>query len=241
METQSTWFGRLARSMTFLAIFAVASPVMAAEADVVAINILAVPDRPMREHARELNERLGHAHPKSFALDESHVAHISILHRYVAAKDLPQISAAVERLLSRHPLAGRKLTATGLEQSRWEDAAVVSIKLESDPELIALQTELIKALQPYPTPSGGPDAFVTSPGKPEIDAKTIQYVKTFEQEQVGERYKPHITVGLTDSATAEQLQAQSMAPMRFTIEAVAIYQLGNVGTARKQLWRSSKR
>jgi hypothetical protein len=222
-----------------VATLALAGPAMAAEADVVAINILAVPDRPMRDHARQLNERLGHAHPKAFAFDESHVAHISILHRFVAARDLPQIHAAVERVLAQHPLAGKELTATGLEHSRWDDADIVSIKLETSPELAALQTDLIRALQPYPKPSGGRDAFVTSPGPPDIDAKTIQYVTTFEQEQVGDRFKPHITIGLADSAKTEQ-RALSTTPMKFTIEAVTIYQLGNVGTARKQLWRPPK-
>ncbi len=229
--------------MTLVAMLAAYSPAMSAEAagDVVAINILAVPDRLMRDHARQLNEHLDHAHPASFAFDESHVPHISILHRFVAAKDLPQVYAAVERLLSHHPLAGKALTATGLERSRWDDADVVSLKLEASPELTGLQTELIKALQPYQTPSGGHDAFVTSPGAPDIDQKTIQYVQTFEQEQVGDRFKPHITIGLANSAVAEQLAAQATPPMKFTIEAIAIYQLGNIGTARKQLWRSPKR
>lgn len=239
MNTQGRWFERLVGALTMVATLAMSGPAVAAEADVVAINILAVPDRLMRDHASQLNERLGHAHPKSFAFDESHVPHISILHRFVAAKDLPRIYAAVERVLSQHPLAGKELTATGLEHSRWDGADVVGIKLETNPELAALQTDLIKALQPYPKPSGGRDAFVTSPGPPDIDAKTIQYVTTFEQEQVGDRFKPHITIGLVGSAKAEQ-RALSTTPMKFTVEAVAIYQLGNVGTARKQLWRSPK-
>jgi 2'-5' RNA ligase superfamily len=242
MNIQGTWVRWLAGSMT-LAALAVSSPAMAAEAEasVVAINILAVPSQPARDYARELNERLDHTHPKSFVFDETHVPHISILHRFVAARDLPQIYATVERLVSDHPLRGTELTATGLEYSRWEDAGIVSIKLETTPELTQLQTDLIRALQPYATPSGGRDAFVTSPDAPNIDAKTIEYVKTFEQEQVGDRFKPHITVGLSDSATPKNLQARSMSPMKFTIESLAICQLGNVGTARKLLWSSSTR
>lgn len=123
---------------------------------------------------------------------------------------------------------GSGLTATGLEHSHWDDADILSIKLETNPHLVGLQTDLIEALPRYPRPAGERDAFVTSPGEPEIDAETIQYVQTFEQEQVGDRFTPHITIGTADAALAEQLTAQSTTPMNFTIDAMAIYQLGNV-------------
>jgi hypothetical protein len=240
MKNEATLLAGLARSLACLAMVAISTPAPADENGAVAINVLAVPDDSMRDEARQLNERLRHDHPGSFAFDDSHVAHISILQRFVAAKDLPQIYAAVDRVLSKHPLVGKRLVATGVEHSRWNDADIVSIKVEKNAELSRMQMDLIEALRPYPVPSGGRDAFVTSPGRADIDAQTIQYVTTFEQKQVGDRFEPHITVGLADSPTAEQLQSQLAAPTQFTIGAIAVYQLGNIGTARKQLWRSPK-
>jgi hypothetical protein len=238
MKTATTLLAGLARSMACVAMVAVSTPMAAEENDVIAINVLAVPDQVMRDDARELNERLLRDNPRSFAFDDSHVSHISILQRFVAVKDLPQIYAAVEAVASKHQLAGKKLSATGLEHSRWGDADIVSIKVEKNPELERMQTDLIEAFRPYPARSGARDAFVTSPGPADIDTETIQYVTTFDQKQTGDRFKPHITVGLAKSLTSEQLQSQLTAPTQFTIDAIAIYQLGNVGTARKQLWRS---
>jgi hypothetical protein len=239
-KTEANLLAGLARSLACMAMIAISTVALADEGGVVAINVLAIPDESMRDDARRLNERLRHDQPGSFAFDESHVAHISILQRFVTAKDLPQIYSAVERVLSKHPLVGKRLAATGLEHSRWEDADIVSITVEKNEALRRMQTDLIEALRPYTAPSGGRDAFVTSPGPGDIDGQTIQYVTSFEQKQVGERFKPHITVGLADSRTAQQLQSELTAPKTFTIGAIAIYQLGNVGTARKQLWRSSK-
>jgi hypothetical protein len=240
VNTPARLFAKLAVSVSWVAMFAVCNPANADEPDVVAINVLAVPDGSMRDYARQLNERLRREDSQSFALDETHVPHISILHRFVAAKDLPQIYAAVRQVLQKHPLQGKTLEATGIEHSRWGDTESVSITIASSPQLTALQRDLIAALRPHPTPTGSRAAFVTSPGPSDIDAETVQYVKTFEQKQAGDSYKPHITVGLADSATAEQLQSQLLAPRKFTIEAIAIYQLGNVGTARKQLWPSKQ-
>lgn len=212
----------------------------AADSSVVAINILALPDASMRDRARQLNERLGQNHPQPFKFDESHVPHISLLHRFVATKDLPQIYSAVERTLSKHPLIGKELTATGLEHSAWGDSEIVSITVNKSSELTALQAELIEALRSFATPPGNRDAFVTAPGPAEIDAQTVEYVKAFKQKRTGENFKPHITVGLSDAATATQLQSQPSSAMPFKIAAVAVYQLGNIGTARKELWRAPK-
>ncbi|GFE85970.1 2'-5' RNA ligase family protein [Steroidobacter agaridevorans] len=206
-------------------------------ADVVAINVLAVPDASMRDRARELNEQLNRYRPQPFAFDETHTAHISLLHRFVATKDLPKIVAAVEGVSARHRLAGAKLETAGLEHSPWGKAEMVSIEIEKTPELAALQADLVAALRPFAAPSGGPDAFVTSPGPAEIDAKTIEYVQTFEQKQTSERFKPHITAGEINSANKDKLPPSP--ETTFTIETLAIYQLGNLGTARRQLWRAT--
>lgn len=206
-------------------------------ADLVAINILAVPDASMRDRARELNEQLQQFQPQPFALDETHTPHISVLHRFVATKDLPKIVAAVEGVSARHRLAGAKLETAGLEHSAWGEAEVVSIKVEKTPELAALQADLVAALRPFAAPSGGPDAFVTSPGPPEIDAKTLEYVQTFEQKQTGERFEPHITAGEISRTAKDELPP--FPHTTFSIETLAIYQLGNIGTARKELWRAA--
>lgn len=235
MTTREIVLTGLAGTMMWIAL-AMPSICRSEAADVVAINVLAVPDASMRERARQLNEQLAQHHPQPFTFDETHTPHISVLHRFVAAKDLPKIFAAVERVSSKHRWAGTKIETAGLEHSAWGEAELVSIKVEKTPALASLQAELIEALRPFSTPSGGRDAFVTSPGPAAIDAQTIEYVQTFERKRTGEHFKPHITVGETDRTTAEKLQPPLAT--NFTIKTLAIYQLGNIGTARKELWRA---
>lgn len=240
MNTRGTLLTGLAGTMAWIAL-AMPSMSRSEAADVVAINVLAVPDATMRDHARQLNERLGRDHPQPFAFDETHTPHLSLLHRFVAAKDLPKIFAAVECVSSKHRLAGTQLEIVGLEHSAWGEAELVSIEVEKTPALTALQTELVQALRPFTAPSGGREAFVTSPGPAGIDSQTIEYVKTFEHERAGAQFKPHVTVGESDRATADKLQELPLSATNFTIETLAIYQLGNIGTARKELWRAPSR
>ncbi|HEY7641073.1 MAG TPA: DUF2891 family protein [Steroidobacteraceae bacterium] len=203
-------------------------------AKVVAINVLLLPDQSMSRRAKEINGQLRQSYPQGFALDASHVPHISILHRYVSAETLPQVFAAVEQVATKHSPVGVTLTASGLESSPWEGHQVTSIKVQKTPELSALQDELVAALRPYAVESGGADAFVTTGGETAVGDQTIDYVRTFVEKQTGENFKPHITAGISDSPPASDFK-----PMQFKVAALVVYQLGNVGTARKELWRSS--
>jgi hypothetical protein len=197
---------------------------------IVAINVLLLPDRQMSARAREINSQLRQTYPQGFALDASHVPHISILHRYVSAETLPKVLAAVAQAAAKYPSGGWTLTASGLESSPWQGHQVTSIKVQKTPELAALQDELVAALRPYAVESGGPDAFVTTPGEPTVGEQTIEYVRTFVEKQTGEHYQPHITAGISDSRPAGEFK-----PMQFKVERLAVYQLGNIGTARKEL------
>jgi DUF2891 family protein/2'-5' RNA ligase superfamily protein len=202
------------------------------DSKVVAINVLVLPDQSMSARAKDINTELRQGYPQGFALNTSHVPHISILHRYVKAEDLQKIFAAVEQVGAKHPIVGKTLTASGLESSPWQGHQVTSINVEKTPELAALQSDLVAALGPYSVESGDATAFMTTSGEPHIGDETIEYVKTFVPKRTGEGYKPHITVGISDTPPSAQLK-----PMQFTVAALAVYQLGNVGTARKELWR----
>lgn len=208
---------------------------------VVAINVLLRPDHGMSARAQEINRMLRENYAVGFALDASHVPHISILHRYVRAKDLPEIYAAVERVAAKHPLIGQQLTVKGLEHTPWQGHQVTTINVEKTTELEAMQSALVAALLPYAVESGDSNAFLTSSEEPQVGQQTIDYVKTFVDKQTGDRFKPHITVGISDAETADKVAAQPVEPMKFKVASVAIYQLGDVGTARQELWHYSPR
>jgi hypothetical protein len=199
---------------------------------IVAINVLLLPDQQMSVRAQDINAQLRQNYPQGFALNASHVPHISILHRYVKSENLSKVFAAVEQIAAKHPLVGQTLTARGLENSPWQGHQITSIKIDKTPELTALQGDLVAALQPYSVDSGGADAFVTTPAEPHVGDETIEYVRTFVPKRTGEGFSPHITVGISDSPPAGDSK-----PVQFAVAALAVYQLGNVGTARKELWR----
>lgn len=91
-------------------------------------------------------------------------------------------------------------------------------------------------MRPFTIESAGSDAFVTTADEPNIGEQTIEDVRTFVEKQTGDNYKPHITVGISDARPTSEF-----APVQFKIETLAVYQLGNVGTARRNLWRYSGR
>ena len=59
---------------------------------VTAINVLIEPDEATRARARELNARLRLTMPEGFALDATHVPHITVLQRYVRTPELDQVA-----------------------------------------------------------------------------------------------------------------------------------------------------
>lgn len=209
--------------------------------DVIAVNVLLLPDHDTSARAKQINGVLRQSYPDGFALDASHVPHISVLHGYVQTKRLADVYRSVAKVSAKHPLAGKQLAIDGLEPKPWNAQSLTNIKVEKTPELEAFQADLIAALSPYLVAAGDTSAFFRSKGDSEVDRQTIEYVATFVQKHSGSRFEPHITVGISDAETARQVAAQQKVPASLTIAAVAVFQLGNVGTARKELWHDSPR
>jgi hypothetical protein len=208
---------------------------------VIAVNVLLQPDQESSGRAVRINGLLRQSDPRGFALDASHLAHISVLQGYVEAKSLPAIYRAVERVSTKLPLAGRQLTVLGLEHKPWGQQEITNIKIAKIRELETFQADLVSAIAPYLLETGDGTAFLSSAGDPDVDQETIEYVRTFVQKHTGAAFEPHVTVGISDAETARKVSAQQEAPPKLTIASVAVFQLGNVGTARKELWRQSPR
>ena len=106
--------------------------------------------------------------------------------------------------------------------------------MQPNRQVLDLQAALLAAVTPF-TGSGGTDAaFVTDPGQ-QISRTTKDWVETYEPDQIGANYTAHLTVGL---ATVEDLKAMQAEPFdAFDVHpaGLAVYQLGNNGTARTRL------
>jgi len=202
-----------------------------------AINLLLVPDRQTREQAQTLNAELRRDLPWGFAFDESHQPHVTVVHRFVRSAELPRVLAAAGEVAAATDLGELPLRSTGLVAVEFDTppgTALVGIDVEPPHGLLALQERLVEALAPFSVSGGTASAFFGGEDEPGIGPATIDYVERFVPAHTGPRYAPHITVGVGTERTTERLKGRFEASA-FTADALAAYQLGNLGTARRAL------
>jgi hypothetical protein len=201
-----------------------------------AIDILLDPDATMIQHAKTANTRLLKVFPKGFALDASHAPHITTLMRYVRTRDLDKVFAAASKIFAG--LTSMKLKAFKyyfLTDKSIPGLGGAGIVVELNPELIKLQQDLIDAVAPYTVETGTAAAFATTPQEPDVNEATLNYVQVFVPEHSGKNYLPHVTVGLAPVDYLNVMLAETFDAFTFSPASASVYQLGNFGTAAKQL------
>jgi hypothetical protein len=211
-------------------------PLSAAERDpVTAIDILLEPDQTMIDKATAANERLREAFPEGFALDETHVPHISVLQRYVRTVDLDKLYEAVGHVLAGERPASWELRAYQYFYVVWDDLGLAGISIEPTDHLLRYQQKLIDAVAPFTVNTGTAAAFVTTPEDPAINSPTIEYVAHYVPDATGEKFKPHVTIGLAPPDYLNKMFEEKFEAFTFTSVKAAVYHLGDFGTARKRL------
>lgn len=202
---------------------------------VTAIDILLEPDATMLKHAETNNARLRKAFPKGFALDATHRPHVTLVQRFVRTSELEKVYVAVGKVLATVRLNEIKLDAFKYYYIPSGDTGLAGIVAKPTPQLLRLQEALIEAVKPYTTESGDSSAFVTTPEDPVIDPMLIQYVTAFVPKASGAHYSPHVTTGVASRKYLDAMLVEPFEPFSFSPTGAAIYQLGQFGTAAKQL------
>jgi hypothetical protein len=205
--------------------------------DLTAVDIMIQPDATAIERAREVNRRMPLSIPAGITLDDTHLPHITMLQRYLVTADLDRAYATIEKTIAATDVASLSYHVPGITYSEhWgppgEAAAVLGV--HPNQQVLALQAALLAAVTPFTGSSGTDDAFVRDPGQ-DISATTKDWVETYQPNQVGANYTAHLTVGLD---TVDHLKAMQAEPFdAFDVQPVglAVYQLGNNGTARAKL------
>ena len=205
--------------------------------EVTAINLLIEPDAATRARARVLNAQLRRTMPEGFALDATHAPHITVLQRYVRTPELEQVLDAVGAVVAGADLTSLDLRATKIAHAEWDTPGlgIASLMLGRDPRLLALQGRLIAAVAPFASAQGTGAAFVTDPEEAGINATTIGYVARFVPDHCASNYEAHLSIGMARRRDLEAVEAEPFEPFDVGAEAVAAYQLGNNGTARRRL------
>jgi 2'-5' RNA ligase len=202
---------------------------------VIAIDIALEPGQIMEDRALAANAALLADFPKGFPLDETHRAHVTLLQAYVRTAALDKLYAAAKRVLAKEDVAHWKLKATKYSPLILEPIGAVVIDVELTPDLVRLQRELIKATAPFTVKMGTKAAFYTTPEEPDILPWLIDYVASYVSKYSGENFHPHVTVGIANAAFVKKMAAGPFEPITFSPDAATVYQLGDYGTARKQL------
>jgi hypothetical protein len=231
--------GAIAATLSFGllgALLANAKPLTAAEQNpVTAIDILLEPDATMTERAVAANERLLEVFPKGFALGKTHAPHISTLQRYVRTADLDKIYEAVGKVLAEEKPADWQLRAYKYYYIPWKDVGLAGIVIEPTADLIRYQQKLIDAVSPFTVTTGTAAAFVTTKEDPDINQPTIDYVADFVPNASGEKFNPHVTIGIASQDYLNKMLDEKFGGFTFSPTGAAVYHLGNFGTAREML------
>jgi hypothetical protein len=101
--------------------------------------------------------------------------------------------------------------------------------------VLRLQKELVDAVAPFTAPTATAAAFVTTPQDPDIVEALIQYVAVFVPDHSGAKYSPHVTIGIGTIEFLNAMLAEHFDTFTFSPAGASVYQLGNYGTAMKQL------
>jgi hypothetical protein len=204
---------------------------------VIAIDVLLLPDATMVEHAKEANALLRTNYSKGYTLGGDQTAHITLVHRYVQEKDLPKIEAAVAKVSAEASPLDWELTASGYRYGIWSKLAITNISIDRTPNLDRYQEAIAEAVEPFAVKKGSAEAFSTSKELPKIEHEIIDYVENFVPKSTGENYSPHVTIGVAHEDFVLAEKEKEYDSFRFKVAGVAIYQLGNFGTAQKKLWQ----
>lgn len=206
-----------------------------AENAITAITIALEPDSRAILQLTAINDRLRSSAHRSFAFDQTHRPHLTILQRYVRTKDLDKVYAAVTAAVASQHIAPWTLQAYQYGRIPWGDVDLLVVKVRKIPELVRLQGRLIKSIKAFTVDKGPSSAFFRDKGDAPINSSTIDHVENFVRASSGLKYKPEITVGALPKAMAKPLAAQPLEPLTFSPAAISIFQLGNFGAARARL------
>lgn len=205
--------------------------------DLTAIDILVNPDEVTIEHARKVNERMRRSVPDGFALDATHRPHITTLQRYVRTADLDHVYEAVEKTIVDTDIATLSYQAVAIRHADWgvPGQGLAAFVLEPSPQVPDFQASLLAAVTPFVGSAGTTAAFVIDPGE-QISQSTMDWVDGYVPAQIGAgKYIAHITVGFATFEDLKVIEAEPFDAFAVHPASVAVYHLGNSGTARTQL------
>jgi 2'-5' RNA ligase superfamily len=205
------------------------------ESQVTAIDILLEPDATMVQHARADNARLLNVYPTGFALDPTHHPHLTLIQQFVRTADLEKVYSAANQVLAKENAASWNLKAIKYYYIPVPPNGIAGIVVEPKDELLRLQRRLLEAVAPFVEKTGTTAAFMSADGGHDIQDGLIDYVANFSTIAAGEKFNPHVTIGVAPEGYLNNMLAEPFQAFTFSPVGASVYQLGTFGAARKKL------
>jgi hypothetical protein len=187
------------------------------------------------QHAQADNARLLTAYPTGFALDPTHQPHLTLIQQFVRTADLEKVYAAANQVLAQENVASWNLKAVRYYCIPVTPNGIAGIVVEPTEELLRLQRRLLDAVAPFTEKTGTAAAFVSADGGRDIQGGLIDYVANFRTVAAGEKFNPHVTIGVASEDYLKKMLAEPFQAFTFSPVGASVYQLGSYGAARKKL------
>ena len=250
-------------SSPFSAFSTASSSMSSASSELLAINVclLPPPSHPISVRAHSVQAHILALHPSEYVFSSTRFAHVTVVQAFILRADLPALLAALKADLAGRPPPAP--LALRMEKELVPGAAmaglyVPSIAIAPSPALSALHARVLAAVRSFRVSTASPAlsleddgavagmraAFYREAHEEAIGQGIVQYVRTFEERSAGERYYPHVSVGVLDAAALAALQERerhsggealndSVEP--WTADRLHVLQLGDWGTVRQRL------
>lgn len=203
----------------------------------VAIDIAIEPGETMIERSLADNAKLLKNFPQGYALDETHHAHISILQRFVRETNLEKVYSAIAGAVASENPSAWTLTAYKYYYIPAGPIGLAGIVVEVTDDLLRFQQTLIDAVTAFSVATATADAFFKLPSEPPLHEvpTMIEYVGRFVPDHSGTSFMPHVTIGVGLKSYLDEMLAAPFEAFTFTAAGASVYQLGDFGTARRNL------
>lgn len=203
----------------------------------IAIDIAIEPGETMVKRSLADNARLRENFPQGYALDDTHHAHISMLQRFVREADLEKVYAAIAGAVATENPRAWTLTAYKYYYIPAGPIGLAGIVVEVTDDLLRFQQKLIDAVAPLSIATATADAFFKLPSEPALHdvPMLVEYVGRYVPDHSGKNFMPHVTIGVGLKNYLDGMLAAPFETFTFTAVGASVYQLGDFGTARKNL------
>ena len=192
-----------------------------------AVDIALIPDAATAAYALAINKSLLWGNEDDIVLGPGGgEPHITLMMGLLLDKDRSALELALAAIACRlHRIV---LDTCGLRISpRPQGRPNLWLNFAINPKLMALHRELLNAFDEMLAPCALPSDLFPSR---DIDPQDADFIARFRQEQSGDRYAPHVTLGRGDMVAAPP-------PPQITCDAYGLYWFGRPGTCRELLRR----